>query len=665
MKATATYTHLQLGCTLKEDTTQFRLLFPKAEAINCLVYQSYEDANPAVYPMRTDDGELWCLTIEENLTGKWYHYQVTYKKGEKPNTPYAGLPFADPYSHHVTSRNNYRLEAKSYIFEQDFDWGNDTFVKIDDPRDLIIYETHIKDLVVHESSGAKGEGIYNKWLDPDQAGGIPYLKKLGVNAVEFLPLQKFPTFEPPYGEETKEGYLNSWNPYARNYWGYMTSFFLAPETIYASDGRLEENKITGATTAAVHEFKQVVKALHENGIAVIMDVVYNHTSLFDINPLCHHMPDIFLRRDENGKLMNRSGTGNEMNTEHPIVKKLILDSIKFWMEEYHIDGFRFDLAGLLDEKCWDDIRATAKSVNPDAVIIAEPWGGRYVPYLFSSHDWASWNDRFRNGIKGSDPLHDRGFIFSDWQNSIDRNQLENLFQGTVRELEGGLFKTSAHSVNYLESHDGYTLGDFIRIGARYEGENPVVDNPDVHKAFSSEERKIAKLGAFCLMVTPGIVMIHAGQEFARSKVIVKTNANDSEAGKMDYDSYNKDNETNWINFNDIAANKQLYHYYIGLIGIRKWSPALCRSEQSSIQFEHYNDPLHICFYVNGEESGDIYDYYVAINATFSHSMDITVPKGTWEVLVNNGFASASPLDLIKDSANIDPHSAMLLRMLRH
>jgi pullulanase/glycogen debranching enzyme len=615
--------------------------------------------------MRSDDGEIWRLTIDRNLEGKWYQYKVNYQNGKMPNTPYAGLPFADPYSTHVASKNTYRLEAKSYIYRSEFDWEDDTFIKIDDPRELIIYETHIKDLVCDKSSQAKGKSIYKKWLDLDQIGGIPHLKKLGVNAVEFLPLHKFPTFEPPYGAKTKEGYLNTWNPYSRNYWGYMTSFFLAPETIYASDGHLKPGQVTGEHANAVNEFKKVVKLLHSNGIAVIMDVVFNHTSLFDINPLCSHMPDIFLRYDQNGKLMNRSGTGNEINTEHPIVRKMIIDSIIHWMKEYHIDGFRFDLAGLLDEKSWDAIKDAAKSINPDAVIIAEPWGGRYVPYLFSNHDWASWNDRFRNGIKGSDPLHDKGFIFSDWQNGMDRMQLENLFQGTIRESAGGLFKTSAHSVNYLESHDGYTLGDFIRIGTRYDGENRIVENREVHNALSLEERRIAKLGAFCLMVSPGIVMIHAGQEFARSKVIPKDEKNDYDAGRMDYNSYNKDNETNWINFRDIEANRELLNYYIGLINIRKGSPALSKSEHNSIHFEYYSDPLHICYYINGEASGDIYDYYVAINVTYTNGMHIHLPQGTWEVLVSNGFASLAPIDLVKGWITIQPRTANLLRKLRH
>lgn len=662
------YKQLHLGCNANTDSTLFRLLFPGAKLVECLVFKSFNDKTPEKYRMRTDDGEVWRLTVKENLIGCWYQYKVHYNSIEnKPDTPYADQPFADPYSKHVTVRNTYRQEAKSFIFDNSYDWEDDTYLKIDDPRDLIIYEVHVKDLVAHESSGASGKGIYNKWLDLDQKGGIQHLKKLGVNAVEFLPLHKFPVPEPPYGEKTREGFRNSWNRYAKNYWGYMTSFFLAPETVYGSDAGDDDsgNDIIGLTPVAVTELKNLIKELHKNDIAVLMDVVYNHTSLVDINPLCHHLPDLFLRKDENGKYMNRSGTGNEIQSEHPIVEKLITDSIKYWVEEYHIDGFRFDLAGLLNEKCWDRIRETAKSVNPNTVLIAEPWGGRYVPYLFSNHKWSSWNDRFRNGIKGSDPIHDRGFIFADWLNGADRQELENWFRGTIRDFEGGLFRTSAHAVNYLESHDGYTLGDFIRISTRYEGVNPTVIDRQDHITLYPEEEKIAKLGAFCLMVTPGITMIHAGQEFARSKVIIDEKVEDPEAGRMDYNSYNKDNETNWINFEDLSANKNLFNYYKGLINIRMESPALRKSDHEFISFDHYSDPLHLCFHINGSSAEDIYDYYIAINATKFHKMKFFAPAGTWEVLVNGELASLSPVDFISGDLSLPPSSAMLLRKLRH
>ncbi len=653
----------ELGCISGQESTCFRLLMPGIKSAVCLLYDKFESDTPEQHRMESEDGELWQLELPRDCSGLWYQYKVRYSKNQNPHTPYSGKPFADPYSRHVTVYNHYRQEAKSLIRYNHYDWEGDSQIRIDDPRDLVIYETHIKDLVALPQE--QNESIYRRWLNNDHPGGISYLKRLGVNAVEFLPLQKFPPPEPPWKRKTAEGFHNTWNPYARNYWGYMTSFFMAPESLYAVDSPAGLDQLIGQSDDAVRQLKDLVKALHREGIAVIMDVVYNHTSLFDINPLCHHMKEIFLRRDEKGKLMNRSGTGNEVQSEHPHVQKLIVDSIRYWIEEFHIDGFRFDLAGLIDEKSWDAISETARQVNPHTVLIAEPWGGRYVPWLFSNHGWSSWNDRFRNGIKGSDPTRHCGFIFSDWHHNSDRNQLENWFRGTIRKDESGLFQSSKHAVNYLESHDGYTLGDFIRIAVRYQGENPVVEDHAGHLKLREDEMKIAKLGIFSLMVTPGIAMIHCGQEFARSKIIAGSSIHEERTGRMDENSYNKDDETNWIAFEEVDLNKELFTFYRGMIQVRTMSDALKKSDPQFIQFDRYSDPLHLCAFIDGRSAGDLYNYYYTINATQHHPLEVTLPSGVWELLVNNRFASVKPIEFISGTVQLPPMSVLLLRKLRH
>jgi pullulanase/glycogen debranching enzyme len=658
-----TLTESKPGVSFTENATHFCIYCPHASKVSCILFDRYDDTDDIEHTMQIDASGYWHLSVQGDQTGKWYGYKASYEDiGSKPENPYIDGLFADPYSRHVTVRNNYRQDAKSYIFRDTFDWEGDRHCFPDDPRDLIIYETHLKDLTAHPSGKATGNGYYQKFIDRNQSGGIPYLKQLGVNAVEFLPLQKFPPFEPPFHEATPEGFLNSWNPYSANYWGYMTSFFFAPESSFASD---YSHTFSGKTTAAVTEFKQMVKELHREKITVIMDVVYNHTSLFDANPLTHLIPDEYLRSDDKGRLLNRSGTGNEFRSENPVARQLIIDSILYWIEEYHIDGFRFDLAALLDRKSWDAIRNAVHNKYPKAVLIAEPWGGYYSPHHFSDHDWASWNDRIRNSIKGSDPMHDRGFIFSDWQHETNRERLENLFKGTLNHGEGGLFNTSAHSVNYLESHDGYTLGDFIRIGLNPERQEDTVTDLASHVKLTDEEMQISRLAAFALFTAQGITMIHAGQEFARSKVIAMTPCDDPDTGKMDHNSYQKDNETNWIDFQQIELNRLLYAYYRGLIEIRKQSPALRRCSPHEITFNHTGNPLIISFYINGSDSGDLYDYHVVLNGTASEAFQCTLPGGTWEVIANQNFASPQSFQIANGSVIIEPQSGMLLRKLRH
>jgi pullulanase/glycogen debranching enzyme len=651
------------GVTFGDNATHFCIYCPKATSMKCILFDHHESEEGAEHPMGIDARGYWHLALQGIHIGKWYGYKAGFEGSEiELDSPYKDFLFADPYSKHVTVVNNYRQQARSFIIDDKFDWEDDQFQFPEDPRDLIIYETHLKDLTAHPSAKSKGKGFYQKFIDPNQQGGISYLKKLGVNCVEFLPLHKFPPIEPPYGKITNEGFHNTWNVYSSNYWGYMTSFFFAPETSYASD---ISHNYSGKTAAAVTELKQVVKELHKAGITVLMDVVYNHTSLFDVNPLTHLCPDDYLRTDEKGKLLNRSGTGNEYSSENPVARQLIIDSLLYWMDEYHIDGFRFDLAALLDKKTWDIIRSEVHKKYPKAVLIAEPWGGYYSPHHFSNHDWASWNDRIRNSIKGSDPLHDKGFIFSDWQHETRRERLENIFTGTLNHGEGGLYNTSAHSVNYLESHDGYTLGDFIRIGLNPELQDQKIEDLNSHIQLSEEELKIAKLAALCLFTTQGITMIHTGQEFARSKIIAKTPCKDPEVGKMDHNSYQKDNETNWINFDHIHANHELLDYYKSLIKIRKQSPALRKCDPSEISFDYFGDPLVISFHINGNLSGDIYDYYIILNGNSNQVTHHNIPAGSWELLVNNKFASPQMIDILSNSVHVEPQSGILLRKLRH
>lgn len=650
------------GVTTRNNTTHFCFYCADALKVDCEIFDNFEDKNGRIESLNKDDKGFWHLTIQENLTGKWYGYHVVHPETVSIKNPYRGKLFADPYSKHVTVFNNYEQQAKSYIFQDEFNWEGDKHVFPEDLRDLIIYETHLKDLTAHSSSKSTGEGFYNKFVDLNQKGGIAHLKNLGVNCVEFLPLQKFPPIEPPYGEETKEGFFNSWNPYSANYWGYMTSFFLAPESSFASD---TTDRITGYTTASVSEFKNLVKELHNHGITVLMDVVYNHTSLFDRNPCTHLCSHTYLRYNEKGQLMNRSGTGNEYKSEDTIARKLITESLKHWVNEYHIDGFRFDLAALLDRKTWNVIRTELHAIDPRIVLIAEPWGGYYSPSAFSEHDWASWNDRIRNSIKGSNPLHDRGFIFSEWQHETGRGRIENIFRGTLKDGDGGLYETSAHSVNYLESHDGYTLGDFIRIALRPELHDQKIENVTAFTKLNEVEMSHAKLGALCLFSAQGITMIHAGQEYARSKIISDSNNDDPNIGKMDHNSYQKDNETNWLNFNILNQNNELLEYYRGLIQIRQNSPALSKSESQDINFDHYDNPLLVCFYIRGNSSGDLYDYYIILNANWTDSVSVQLPSGSWELIVNKQIASSQAIDILNGTVNTPAKSGMIFRKLRH
>ncbi|MBD3615800.1 MAG: pullulanase [Gracilimonas sp.] len=651
-----------LGYTIKGNQTVFRLFAPKATSVKLVIYDQYEDELGLAFPLEINEEGIWEGLIQDTFYNKWYAYKIEGPEDD-PYFMTSNHPIADPRSRHVTSTNHHLQFPKTKITESGpFNWEGDTFTAPEDPRDLVIYEAHIKDMVAHSSAKTYVNGIYNDFREAE-VGGIAHLKKLGVNAVEFLPLQKFAYFEPPFNEDTPEGIKNTWNPYARNYWGYMTSFFFAPETMYASDANLQPGSVIGGSQNAEFELKNLVKELHKEGISVIMDVVYNHASHYDLNPLKYTAKDHYFRLDEAGNFLNDSWTGNDINTSAYYARDIILESVKHWITEYHIDGFRFDLAGIFDWETVDMIKEEAKKLNPNTILIAEPWGGDYKPEGFSDRGWASWNDRFRNGFKGYNPTENKGLIFGQL-GSNSRYGIENLIRGTLKFGEHGLFNHSAHTVNYLESHDGYTLGDYIRIALNKENAQKTFSDKASISVLSGQERKIAKLAALTLFVSQGITMIHAGQEWARSKLIIAPQNLDPKKGRLDKDSYNKDNQTNWLNFNEIDLNRDLYEYYKGLIKLRLNSPALRKAQPDEINFKVYDSPLHITFSIDGKSSGDMYDYFVSLNANTGHAHEIILPEGYWEIVVNASKSGYKTIKSTHQSLSVPASSGVVLRKLR-
>ncbi|MDZ7265033.1 MAG: alpha-amylase family glycosyl hydrolase, partial [candidate division KSB1 bacterium] len=526
-------------------------------------------------------------------------------------------------------------------------------------QDLIIYEMHVRDMTIHPSAGVEHAGTYRGLCETGRIGGLDYLLDLGINAVELLPCQEFANIEPPYNDSSAAK-INSWNPYARNHWGYMTSYFFAPESYYATDGNLAPGGYCGIQGRQVTEFKDMVKALHRKGIAVIMDVVYNHVSDYDLNPFKYIDKKYYFRLDSVGRFLSYSGCGNDFMTERPMVRRLILESVKFWMTEYHVDGFRFDLAYLMDEETCRQILAEAKQINPNAYIIAEPWGGGYGPDYFSRLGWSAWNDKIRNGVKGQNPFDNLGFIFGKWERDNKPGTIHRYVSGTLVP-DGGLFLKSEHAVNYLESHDDHTFGDFVRIGLNKVLPNQRIADVAAHVRLTEPELRINKLGALILLVSQGVTMIHAGQEFARSKVIAPTAAEDAHVGQIDHNSYNKDNETNWINYAHRDLNRDLYDYYRDLIALRQAHPALRHSPREAIHFLQHRNPFALGFWIDRAPTGDTHDLLVLINADPQHAVRFQLPAGSWSLIADGQHAGNTIIKAnISGRMQIAPTTGMVL-----
>jgi len=653
-----------LGCSIEDGTATFRLFAPRATEVHVILWEIVDDTPIASYPMYAIAQGCWKIDVDLPNTARYYGYSV--KGPSNPSEifdPYTVV--ADPYSPAVATINEHRHRSRSLLYPpNDFDWEGDTWLTIP-YHELVIYETHVRDLTAHPSSGVPDSirGAYTGLCSREYAGGLSHLLDLGINAVEFLPVQDFGNMEIPYRDPAAP-IFNTWNPYERNHWGYMTSFFFAPESYYTSHGTMAHGRVSGHDGRQVIEFKKMVKTLHKHGIAVILDVVYNHVSQYDYNPLKLIDKRYYFRLDEDGEFLSLSGCGNDVKTERSMARRLIVDSVLHWMREYHIDGFRFDLATMIDSVTLQTITDKARALNPDVLLIAEPWGGgEYDLAKFSRLGWAVWNDRIRNGLKGRSPLEEPGFAFGSFLPGESMSDIVNHLMGSV-ESGGGPLRDPSHAVNYLESHDDHTLGDFIRLGLGICSPDDTVTTDIDHHIVSKPELAYHKLLAVSLFSSQGIVMVSEGQEFGRSKVIADTYALDPHIGTIDHNSYAKDNETNWLDYGNRDMNRKLVEFYKGLIKLRKEFRGLGGAQPEHIMHIETDDSLCAILRIDTNELGDDADLLVILNAS-QRTVDSTNIPGRWRVLTDGAdvYDRASAPEF--DATAIHPRTGMILMELTH
>jgi pullulanase/glycogen debranching enzyme len=363
--------------------------------------------------------------------------------------------------------------------------------------------------------------------------------------------------------------------------------------------------------------------------------------------------------DEDGNYIAQSYCGNDFKTERPMARRLIIESVLYWMKEYHIDGFRFDLGKLIDWETIEQIINEARKINPDVIFVCEPWGGGYDPAGFSERGWGAWNDQIRNGIKGENPFDGQGWIFGKWYGNNDPDRIKSYVNGTLTKDKHGLFQSAEHSVNYLEAHDGYTLGDFIRLGLGDIVKEQIITDVNKNVELTDTQLKLNKLGALFLFTCRGITMISEGQEFARSKVIAfDPQVGDPHQGMIDHNSYDKDNETNYINYEHANINKDLVYYYKGLIKLRTYYEAFRRATYEQVQFFDVKDnPFALGYSL--EYKNDT--FIVLFNANRNISENFILPKGEWYVLVNSENAGIESMGNIDSKVNLAPSTGIVLK----
>lgn len=623
-----TYTGDDLGATWTKEKTTFRVWAPTADAVKVNLYESgTPDTDDLVeqIAMEQDVNGTWVASKEGDLNGVYYTYLVTVNGAENEA--------CDPYAR-TTGVNGKRAMVIDLSSTNPEGWDEDT-----DPHagnnitDDVIYELHIRDLAMDENSGIKNAG---KFLGLTETGtttpngtptGIDHIKDLGITHIHLLPVYDYASVDETALDEPQFN------------WGYDPENYNVPEGSYSTDPYHGEVR--------VKEMKQMVKSLHDNDLSVIMDVVYNHVynaGSFNFNLI---VPDYFSRVDENGTYSNGSGCGNDTASERSMVRKYIVDSVCYWADEYHIDGFRFDLVGLLDTDTINEIVEEVHKDHPNVIFYGEGWeldttttkdctlatqkNSEETP------DFAYFSDTIRDLLKGH--VFDTSTIGYVSGETGDEEEVEKCFMGA-----SDWCKSPTQTINYISCHDNMTLID--RITRSTTGA-------------SKEDRvKMNNLAAAIYLTAEGTPLMQAGEEFLRTK----KNA----SGGFEENSYASSDSVNslkWANLEE-EEYQNVYQYYKGLIAFRKDHPVLRLTDAKDVA-AHVTpveglDANVTAFDITGGVNGETADNMYVIFNPNQEETKVTLPDGTWSVYINGEKAGTESLGEISGEATVNPISALVL-----
>ena len=627
-EADYTYEGDDLGATWTAEKTTFRVWAPTADAVRVNLYESGTEGTEDLIEQLTmtpDVNGTWVAEKEGDLNGTYYTYEVDVI-GETREA-------CDPYAR-ATGVNGKRAMVIDLDSTDPEGWENDVDPHYDNEiTDAVIYELHIRDLSVDESSGIQNKGKYLGVIETGttNAAGVPtgldHIKSLGVTHLHLLPSYDYGSVD-----ESKLD-IPQFN------WGYDPVNYNVPEGSYSTD------PYNGAVRVA--EFKQMVQGLHENGISVVMDVVYNH--VYSADSFCFNqiVPRYFSRVNENGSYSSGSGCGNDTASERSMVSKYIVDSVKYWADEYHIDGFRFDLVGLIDTETMNTVIEEVHKTHPNVIFYGEGWtmsttmtkeGYELTTQTNSTlvPEFAFFSDTLRDALKGN--------VF----NNTEKGYVSGVaaYSSTINQCFVGApnwCKSPTQTINYSSCHDNNTLYDRITIST-----------PNA----SVEDRiRMNNLAAAITMTSQGIPFIHAGEEMLRSKPLPD--------GGYDHNSYNNTDAVNSLKWDDLnqAEYQSVFSYYQGLIAFRAAHPALRMTSAEEISqqitklegLEFGITGFHIAPGSNGEEN----EFVVIFNPKTS-AITVDLPRGEWEIYISGQTAGTEVLGTAKGGVEVEPISAMVL-----
>ena len=585
--------------------------------------------------MKASGENRWEATVKGDLKGKFYTFDIG--KGETPGV------FAK-----AVGVNGMRGAIVDMAETNPQGWENDQRPVILSPADLVIYEMHWRDFSVDVSSGLKNKG---KFLALTEPKAIEHLKNLGVNAVHILP-----SFDYASVDETK---LDT----PQYNWGYDPKNYNVPEGSYSTD---PYNPVT-----RIKEFKQMVQALHKAGIRVILDVVYNHTFNIDHSNFQLTYPDMYYRKTADGKYSDGSGCGNETASEKPLMREFMLESVKYWIDEYHIDGFRFDLMGVHDIETMQQIRAEVNKIDPSIYIYGEGWSAGSCAYPVDKLAMKA-NTQQLNGIAAfSDDMRDalRGPFSDDHKGALlagipgEEESLKFGIVGGIAHPQVDMTKVNydkkpwtnnpTEQISYVSCHDDMCLVDRLKASIP-----SLTDKNIPEKERTAELIRIDQLAQTAVFTSQGVPFILSGEEMLRDK-------------KGVHNSYNSPDSINHLDWNNLQRYPQLFTYYKNLIQLRKNHPAFrlatgdkVRQHLEFLPAVNSKDVKQDClvgFLLKDLQEIDAWKTIVVIYNFNKEAKEMAIPEGNYTIACCNGTIDEAGLGEVSGKeVLVDGQSALIL-----
>ncbi len=620
-----------LGLTYSPNHSSFRLWSPRAEAVELLLYKHpTEGRSYFIVSLVQSDSGTWYKQMPGDLQGVYYTFSAKINGKWSDAVP-------DPYAK-AAGTNGLRAMVTDLKLTDPHDWKKDKspdFSRNNLATDAVIYELQIRDASIDENSGIQHKGKYLGLAEQNTSfngvsTGLAHLKELGVTHIHLLPFFDFNSIDESKPEKPQYN------------WGYDPQNYNIPE------GSFSTNPSDGITR--IKELKTMIAAMHKAGLRVVMDVVYNHVSQVRQSNFEQLVPGYYFRQKADGSFSDASACGNETASERPMMRKFMIESLLYWVKEYHMDGFRFDLMGIHDIETMNQISKALHEVKPDILLYGEGWAGGDSPLPESlravkKNDAyldriAVFSDDIRDGIKGSVfKENENGFVSGNAAKTISVKfgivaacQHPQIDYSKVNYSTEAYSPTPAQTINYCECHDNNTLWDKLK------NSNPT----------SSEEelKKMHKLATTIVLSSQGIPFLHAGTEFYRTKQGVEN-------------SYNKPDSINKLDWKQKVAHKEMVDYTTQLITMRKDHPGfrMRRATDIADNIVFDNSALNgtIVYTINAGAVGDSWKkIWVCLNGT-STDINMLLPWGNWMPAIE-AFGNKK----ISDQVNVGRYAALIL-----